>query len=461
MHRSHLLASSFLALGLAAGDALAQDGLLDPAFGIFGTGRNVITHDQGGTNADTSAGVLVAADGRIYLVGTAQTAGGSRHAITRLTAAGIRDESFGDGGTVYSANADVTARRARLDAAGNLLVAGYRTVAGTDTDFHLCRYTPQGQPLPFTAIGSACLSIAFDVEGGDRADVANDMLVEPNGRILLVGTARLSSAFGLGAATRLRTDGTVDTSFGNQGKHLYQLGPAPITRLNAVDRMPDGTYVAVGEFGSPDAENGTSALILRMTTNGTPDPAFQAGAGYAGLAIDGGAPFNRDEAATGVRVQRDGSVLMVGNTQIADSSVRYRLFAYKIMPAALLTLDSGFGTSGRVLIEDGHSLVADDVHVQTDGRIVLVGTRRPTEAFALDMAVLRLRPNGTPDPGFGSNGRAYLDFVLPGEFDYGLRIASQAGRLVVAGHSLRVAPQNYDLTVARLDNDRIFADALE
>jgi len=459
MHRR--IATSAFALILAAGTVHAQDGLLDPDFGLFGTGRNVIVHDQGGGNADQSAGVLVAPDGSIYLIGTAQTAGGSRHAITRLTAAGIRDESFGVGGTVYSSAADLTARRARFDGAGNLLVAGSRTVSGTNTDFHLCRYTPQGQPLAFSAIGSACVTIAFDTQNEESADVANDILVDPNGRIVLAGTARLPGGFSLGAIARLRTDGTADTAFDNQGKRVYQLGPTPVTRFNAIDRMPTGKYVVVGEFGSPDAENGTSALIAMLTTDGTPDPAFQAGAGYAGLAIDGGAPFNRDEAATGVRVQRDGTILVIGNTQIADSSVRYRLFAYKIVPAALLTLDTGFGSNGRVLIEDGHSLVVEDLLVQSDGRIALVGTRRATAAFALDMAVLRLRRDGTPDPTFGSNGRTYLDFVLPGEFDYGLRIASQAGRLIVAGHSLRAAPQNYDLTVARLGNDRIFADALE
>lgn len=459
MHRS--IATPALALLLAAGSVHAQDGLLDSNFGIFGTGRNVIVHDQGGGNADQSAGVLVAPNGSIYLVGTAQTAGGSRQAITRLTAAGVRDESFGVGGTVYSSGADLTARRARFDGAGNLLVAGFRTVTATNTDFHLCRYTPQGQPLPFSAIGSACVSVAFDTQDQERADVAHDLLVDVTGRIVLVGTARLAGGFDLGAVARLRADGTLDTNFGIQGKRVYQLGPTPVTRFNAIDRLPDGKYVVAGEFGSPDSQNGTSALIAMLTTSGDPDPGFQAGAGYAGLAIDGGAPFNRDEAATGVRVLRDGTIVMTGNTQIADSSVRYRLFAYKIVPSALLTLDAGFGSSGRVLIEDGYSLVVDDVLVQSDGRIALIGTRRPTEAFALDMAVLRLRRDGTPDPSFGSNGRTYLDFVLPGEFDYGARIASQAGRLIVAGHSLRAAPQNYDLTVARLGNDRIFADALE
>ncbi len=459
MHRR--IATPALALILAAGAVHAQDGLLDPNFGIFGTGRNVIAHDQGGGNADQSAGALVAPDGSIYLVGTAQTAGGSRQAITRLTAAGIRDESFGVGGTVYSSATDLTARRARFDGAGNLLVAGFRTVSGTNTDFHLCRYTPQGQPLPFGAIGGACVTIAFDTQNEERADVVNDLLVEPEGRILLVGTTRLPGGIELGAIARLRDDGSFDATYGIQGKRAYQLGPTPVTRFNAIDRAADGKYVVVGEFGSPDAENGTSALIAILSVSGNPDPGFQAGAGFAGLAIDGGAPFNRDEAATAVRVQRDGTILVIGNTQIADSSVRYRLFAYRIVPAALLTLDPGFGSNGRVLMEDGHSLVAEDLLVQSDGRIALIGTRRATEAFALDMAVLRLRRDGTPDPSFGSNGRTYLDFVLPGEFDYGTRIASQAGRLIVAGHSLRASPQNYDLTVARLGNDRIFADALE
>ena len=63
--------------------------------------------------------------------------------------------------------------------------------------------------------------------------------------------------------------------------------------------------------------------------------------------------------------------------------------------------------------------------------------------------------------GFGNVGRTNIDFVLPGELDFGISGALQNGRIIVAGHSLQAAPQNYNLTVARLSNDLIFANGLD
>ena len=74
------------------------------------------------------------------------------------------------------------------------------------------------------------------------------------------------------------------------------------------------------------------------------------------------------------------------------------------------------------------------------------------------MEILRLRANGSLDTAsFGMGGRTNIDFVLPGEIDFGTAGALQNGRLIVAGYSLRSAPANYDLTVAGLNLDLIFA----
>ncbi len=93
------------------------------------------------------------------------------------------------------------------------------------------------------------------------------------------------------------------------------------------------------------------------------------------------------------------------------------------------------------------------------GKIVLVGANRPTAGSARDMQIVRLLGDGSLDlNGFGAGGRTDIDFVLPGELDFGISGALQNGRIIVAGHSLRAAPQNYDQTVAGLNNELIFAD---
>ena len=54
------------ALLAAAAPALAVDGLPDSSFGVFSSGRNLISIDIGSLNIDLLAKTLVSADGSIF-----------------------------------------------------------------------------------------------------------------------------------------------------------------------------------------------------------------------------------------------------------------------------------------------------------------------------------------------------------------------------------------------------------
>ena len=451
-------------LSVAACPALAVDGLLDPGFGIFSSGRNLVALNQGGSNSDTLADVLVAADGRIFLVGTAAgAAGSSRYSITRLTANGLVDLSFGTDGTMVSASSNVGARRARFDASGNILILGAQRFAAEDRDFHLCRYNQQGEAVPFAGPGTPCVRIAFDVAGGNLADLANDFVVDPQGRIVIAGVAGVSATTEFAALARLSADGTLDASFGDAGRRILAPEPGQINRFNAIARRADGKFIAVGESGNRASQDGTAVLFARLTVNGTPDPSFQNGSGFTQYNVNSGDPFNRDEAALALKILADGSMLMAGTAETAGSSERRIAFVYKVPDLDFAAVDSSFGIGGIARLGGGYSLDLGDMLVQSDGAIVLLGTARATAAPALDMHVLRLEANGDLDSsGFGVVGRTTIDFLAAGELDHGIRAASQNGRLVVAGHSLSSpGTQNYDLTVARLANDLIFANGIE
>lgn len=454
--RRQLLAS---ALVFAAVPAFAVDGLLDPGFGIFSTGRNLVAINQGGTNQDQLADVLVAGDGSVFLIGTAEgSAGKSQYAISKLTADGILDLSFGTDGTVLSTVDSVIATSASLDNDGNILVAGSRKISGTDRDFSVCRYNQMGAGVNFSALTSNCVLVSFDVNGGNATDVANDVLVEPNGNIVLVGTAGFSTTRDFAAAARLLPGGQMDHAFSSLGKRTYEPTPGKINHFNAIARRPDGKYIVVGETGDPTATDGTDSLFARLTTSGNLDPTFQGGDGFARYGIDIGDPFNRDESAKAITILSDGNMLMAGNAQIGASSIQSITFVTRIKPLDIANVDPAFGTSGTVKLGAGYSYDLGDMLVQSDGKIVVVGTSRATSANARDMHIVRLLEDGNLDSGFGSVGRTTLDFVLPGELDFGIAGALQHGRIIVAGHSLNNAPLDYDLTVARLANDLIFAD---
>jgi uncharacterized delta-60 repeat protein len=96
-------------------------------------------------------------------------------------------------------------------------------------------------------------------------------------------------------------------------------------------------------------------------------------------------------------------------------------------------LDPSFGTGGTLSFKpQGLDSLVNDVAIQPDGKIVLVG-------FASgDFAVVRLNPNGTPDPTFGNGGSVVENAVGTNSEDIADAVAIQPdGKIVVAGASTR------------------------
>lgn len=457
--KCHLLACALLA---SAGPALANDGLLDSSFGIFSTGRNLVAIDQGGTNADQLADTLVAADGSIFLVGTSRDASNiTRFSVSKLTRDGILDTAFGTNGTVLSGFGGLIATRARFDDAGNILVAGSSQASGVNRDFTVCRYSQQGQPVIFSALLSPCAITPIDIAGGNSTDIANDVIVNPDGKIVLAGVAGISATRTLAATVRLLPTGLRDQTFGTDGKNTYEPSAGFINKFNAIARRFDGRYFAVGEFGDPSSSEGIDSLFTRLTTSGALDPSYANGDGYSNYRQQVGQAFVRYDAATRITILGNGKMLMAGKAQTGENSDQYYTFVYRINPSNVKDLDETFGTGGGILeVGVSYSFDFGDMFLQSDGKIVLVGTHRTTSAITRKMLIMRRTADGAPDLSFGANGngRTYLDFNLPGDQDFGIAGALQNGRIILAGYSLNTAPLNYDLTVAGLNNDLIFAN---
>jgi uncharacterized delta-60 repeat protein len=454
-----LLACALLA---AAGPAFANDGLLDSSFGIFSTGRNLVAIDQGGTNSDQLADTLVAADGSIFLIGTSRGAGTvTRFSISKLSRDGILDLSFGTNGTVLSGFSNLTATRAKFDAVGNILIAGSSLASGVDRDFAVCRYDQQGQPVIFSALLSPCAITAIDWPGGNLTDVANDVIVSPDGKIILAGVAGISATRSRAATVRLLPTGLRDQTFGTDGKSTVEPSTGFINQFNAIARRPDGKYIAVGEYGDASSAQGIDSLFVRLTTNGSLDTSYENGSGYSNYRQELGPAFVRYDAATRIEILGNGKMLMAGKSQTGQNSDQYFVYVNRINPTDVKNFDVTFGTGAGIReFAVNYSFDLGDMFLQSDGKILLVGTHRATSAATRKLVIMRLTADGLADPSFGAsnNARTYLDFNVPGNQDFGIAGALQNGRIIVAGYSLNTAPLNYDLIVAGLNNDLIFAD---
>ena len=182
-----------------------------------------------------------------------------------------------------------------------------------------------------------------------------------------------------------------------------------------------------------------SAAAVAGAAPGDPDPGFD---------VDGRVTFGYggDDRATDAVVLRDGRIVTAGWTT-ADGDIEITRLTRRG------ARDRSFGHGGTSEVELGGDDRANAIAVQPDGRLVIAGR---TSARAGDMAVVRLRRDGSLDRSFGRRG-VRLVGTPRGDAAYDVAV-QRDGRIVVAGDGGAGA----DMLVARLTPrgalDRSFGD---
>jgi uncharacterized delta-60 repeat protein len=225
---------------------LTSGGQPDPAFGTDG-----VTTFQVGPNTELH-GVVLQPDGRIVVVGTTEPtpgggsdlvgpdpASGGDLLVARLTSGGQLDPAFGTGGTVTVdfGGAD-TGRVIKLQPDGKIVIGGT-----TANDFDAARLNPNGSlDATFGAGGKATLDFG-------RTAALNAVVLEPDGMVVLAGTAGTTATGSDMAVARLTADGLPDTSFGNGGRVTVDFGRDDVGRAVTIDA--EGRIVVAGGTGPP------------------------------------------------------------------------------------------------------------------------------------------------------------------------------------------------------------------
>jgi uncharacterized delta-60 repeat protein len=410
---------TFAAL-VSAAVALAAPSDLDTSFN--GSGKLQI--DFGGY--DRATHVALAPDGKIVAVGTTANAAGNtpgEYAITRVNADGTPDSSFGSGGTVALASPTNAIGGGVVVLANNqIVVTGQGNATG---DFVTKRLNADGSVD--TTFGTGGTS-TVDFGGTDQA---NAMALQPDGKLVLVGTT--STGGGDFAIARLNADGTLDTSFNGTGKRTINLGGSPDNAF-AVAIQPDGKIVVAGLAGGVG-----DMVVTRLNANGSNDTSFAPPGDQASIGFGGS-----NDAANAMALQPDGKIVLVGSTDAAGAagSAIARLNADG-------TLDTSFGTGGKLTPNfGGTGEAAVGVVVQHNGKIAVLSNADANH----DFVVARYNPDGSADAGFGTNGHVAVDFGGD-EFDGDLGLQPD-GKLVLAG-STDANGSNYDMAIARLNGDPV------
>ena len=203
---------------------LTANGALDGTFGVGGKAAV----DFGGD--DFGAAIVRQANGRILIAGRSTTAGA---VVARLRANGAIDPDFGGGdGRVTVGGGSLSAVLVQPDR--KIIVAGN---AGSSAMMTVTRMRATGAP-DTTFDGDGTATIDF----GSLADVANDAVLQSDGRIVVAGytQATVSSP----VVARLDANGSPDATFGAAGKVTVDFGV--VTFVNAVALQPNGRIVIAG-----------------------------------------------------------------------------------------------------------------------------------------------------------------------------------------------------------------------
>jgi len=407
-----------LLVGLTPLPALAAAGDLDITF----SGDGKLTTSVSGGN-DGAGGVALQADGKIVVAGGADTLGGA-FALVRYNADGSLDTSFdGDGIVItdFTAGVDSASAGLVIQPDGKIVAAGHAGGA----DFALARYNTNGS-LDTAGFGGGTGKVTTDFGGGP--DVAFGVALQADGKIVLVGRSG-----GGWAVARYTTSGALDTGgFGaGTGMVTHDWNPAPGTPEAAQDVVvqPDGRIVAGGETitVSPLSD----FRLARFNADGTLDTAGF-GAGTGTVTTDLG---NGGEGVRGLLLQPDGRLVAIGFSGQDVGLARYNTDG---------TLDSaGFGGgAGKITHDFGGQDFPSDGALQANGKIV-------ASAFSGGgFAVIRFRSDGSVDSSFGTGGRVVTPF---GMADQGFDATVQPdGRIVAFGTSdPTTSGSARDLAVAR------------
>jgi uncharacterized delta-60 repeat protein len=383
-----------LLFGLAcASPALAAPGDLDSAFSDDG---RLATNMLRGEEALND--VAIQADGKIVVVGWAGLA--SRFAIARYDSNGTLDASFSADGKLLMGfgRRDAVALAVAIQGDGKIVVAG--RAGGL---FALARYRANGAlDRTFSANGKQQTDV------GVGSNVAFDLVIQPDGRIVLGG--RTGGGGGRFALVRYGPRGRLDPSFGGDGIATTNFSVHE-DQVTALALQEDGKIVAAGETAFA-SEWG----LARFNSDGTLDPSFSADGKVTTDFVAGEMDW-----PSGIALQEDGRIVVAGRA--ADLDGGFALARYETTGA----LDQSFDEDGRVTTNFGPDFeVAWDVAIQTDGRIVAAGDALGSFALA------RYGIDGGLDATFGGDGRVTTS--VTGCCDIATAVAIQGdGRIVAAG----------------------------
>lgn len=335
-------------------------------------------------------------------------------AVMALSNEGAPAPAFGTDGLVSLGSGGFS--DLAVDVAGRVVVTGFATGTGgvgTNPDFLAVRYNADG-----TVDNSFGTAGRVTVEIAGSYDYADEVMFDAAGHILLAGRAITvpgSGNFDL-TVVRLNENGTLDTSFGTNGRWAFTL-PGATTADYKVTLDDAGRMLVWGMDVDPQT-GAYEVHVYRYAQDGSLDTDFGDG-GKTEVALAGGGVPEAPQLVTGA----DGA-LALGWRQGDPLLNMYEVHVARI--------DGDGAVSGAINTGFVPFLGDFDLAFDNQGQLLVGASVFDADAWRFDAAVARYNADGTLDSAFGSGGVAVTSFPT-GHTSAGQIVVQANGDVVVGG----------------------------
>lgn len=344
---------------------------------------------------------------------------------------GSLDLTFGNGGLV------VTKIGSEYDGISSIalqndlkIVAGGHASDSGNYNFAVTLYYPNGNID--TSFGeNGIVTIEFDTEN----DVGRSLVVQADNKILISGYANKGSIYDF-AITRLNDNGSIDSTFGIDGKVITTFGCFAVINSSVLGN--DGKLVVAGGVGDlPISPANHDIAVCRYNIDGSLDTTF----GVNGIVITS---LYNDDIAMAVKILNNGNIIVAGHTYIGLNRA-YLVIRY--LPNG--SLDTSFGNEGKVITQIGTDGCPFSLEIQPDEKIVLAGmSTTESESF---FTLVRYNSNGSLDSSFGEGG--IVRTALESNKNFGRSILVQQDQKIVVGGNTKSFNTHTDIVLIRYNSD--------
>lgn len=364
--------------------------------------------------------LVIQSDQKTVVAGSATNDGMSSIVVARYTTDGLLDTRYGTQGASIINITDATDQYAytmAIQSNDQVIVAGNCIIDGTSHAVAICLNTDGTINTEFANKGFAIISLAFPTS-------FKSVAIQKSGKIVLMGSYITDEKLQL-ILIRLNSDGSIDTSFGDKGYTITDLGyglfPAAIALQSSDAILVSGTIqgnhfvTRYNPDGSLDTTFGSDGITITSLNNiglmyafaiDSSNSLYAAGSvNQQGIVLkyDSSGFLDNSFAKSGKLTFSSGTLTLIYGLEcledsvlVAGSSSGFAMVG-KIMSNGVF--DTTFASGGIMRLTDGvDDSIAFSLGTQNDSKIVGGGS------LCRGFLAFRLNTNGSLDTSFDTDG---------------------------------------------------------